>query len=177
MEEFFKQTEVAAANGIWYLALFASLTIPDICGAMATSDGMATKPRYIEWFDHYVGPAYNPHGLGRLAHFTGADCYFLRCSMLHQGSTVKPESRFDRFVFFPRGNHNNAILDSNFGAGKISLLTLDIPRFCADLVSGGRTWLAEVKDSGEFKVNFERFIQARPDIPGQPGIHMGWVIT
>jgi len=172
MEELFKQVESAATQGLWYPALLASLEIPDICGAMASPDGRATPGRYIAWFDRYVGPKYY---IPEFTVFTGRDCWNLRCSMLHQGSTVKTTSRYERLVFRPKGGHLGAFPDIEVDGTKTSLLTLEIPAFCKDIVDGGTVWLTEVKETPEFKRNFEKFMQARPN--GLPGLIGGWIIT
>lgn len=56
MEKLLKQIEWANCKGAYYLALYASLTLPDICGAMESDDGQATGNKYIAWFDKHVAP-------------------------------------------------------------------------------------------------------------------------
>ncbi len=73
-----RQIRAASAAGLYYLALFGALTLPDICGALAASDGKATKSKYITWLRSNV-----PEEAG------DADLiYGLRCSLLHQGRTL-----------------------------------------------------------------------------------------
>lgn len=58
MDVLFAQIRAALAADLYYLALYASLTLPDLCGAMESPDGLATTPRFIAWFDKYVAPKY-----------------------------------------------------------------------------------------------------------------------
>ena len=69
MRDLLDQIENALNFGLYYIALIASLSIPDICGAIESTDGKATRKKYQEWFDKYVAPKY----CGML---TGEDCYF-----------------------------------------------------------------------------------------------------
>jgi hypothetical protein len=49
VEEMIRQIRAASAAGLYYLALFGALTLPDICGALTASDGKATKSKYTAW--------------------------------------------------------------------------------------------------------------------------------
>lgn len=48
MEEMIRQIRAASVAGLYYLALFGALTLPDICGALAASDGKASKTKYTK---------------------------------------------------------------------------------------------------------------------------------
>ena len=92
MRDLLEQIREALRNPrLYYLALFASLALPDICGAINSEDGKANKWKYVKWYDQYVA---------RTCPFlTGEDCYRFRCSLLHQGSTQHPKSSYARIVF------------------------------------------------------------------------------
>jgi len=47
MRDLLNQIQSAIETKAYYLALYTSLTIPDICGAMQSDDGKATKEKYI----------------------------------------------------------------------------------------------------------------------------------
>ncbi len=51
MRDILSQIQGAVNGHAYYLALYASLTVPDICGAMESDDGQATKSKYIAWFE------------------------------------------------------------------------------------------------------------------------------
>ncbi|USS40070.1 hypothetical protein NF865_06920 [Thermococcus aggregans] len=152
MEELISQIKKALDNNLYYLALLAALTLPDICGALSSEDGKATKQRYIEWFNKYVGEKYK----GCL---TGEDCYYFRCSFVHQGTSQHPKSNYSRVIFVePTGTSNifhcNILEDA---------LNIDVRIFVMDILEGVEKWLREVKDTEVFKKNYARFMKRYPN--------------
>ncbi len=51
MEDLLKQIENSASNGNYLVALYVSLALPDICGALESDNGVATGNRYQQWFN------------------------------------------------------------------------------------------------------------------------------
>ena len=100
MRELIEQVQAALDAELYYLSLFASLAIPDICGAMSAQDGKANSRRYKHWFDQYMAHKYVVKGEPR---FTSDDCYYLRCACLHQGSTKHALSTYSEFCSHNRG--------------------------------------------------------------------------
>ena len=108
MRDYLEQTRAARLAGLFLVGLGAALAIPDMCGAMESTDGIATKQRYVDWFDQNAAPRYGGFMLGE-------DCYMLRCSMLHRGTTQHPRGNFSRFLFTEPGGittHNNILNDA-----------------------------------------------------------------
>jgi hypothetical protein len=87
MRDLFQQIDCAVGANLYYVALLAALSLPDICGAMESDDGEATGQRYIAWFNRWVAPKYTVRGAPSL---TGEVCYYYRCSALHQGRAAPP---------------------------------------------------------------------------------------
>jgi hypothetical protein len=130
--------------------------IPDICGAMESSDGRATSTRYAEWFDVNIAPNYPALPDGS-PFFSGADCYRLRCSFLHQGSTQHPKSDYSRVIFTePASNtfHMNIVNDA---------LNIDIRQFCREMADAALTWLPAAEATENFQRNFPKFMQRYPE--------------
>lgn len=96
MRNLLEQIEKALDLKLYYLALYTTLTIPDICGAMSTDKEKKVKKRYVEWFNKYVSHKYGPE-------FTAEDCYYYRCSILHQGSSEHEKSQYSRILFIEPG--------------------------------------------------------------------------
>lgn len=118
MELILKEIERALDAKLYYLALQASLTLPDICGALQSDDGVAKNYKYIAWYDTY---AKEPGDLS----ISGKDCYHFRCSYVHQALTTHEKSSYSRIIFLAptcQGItfHNNVI----DGA-----LNIDVKRF------------------------------------------------
>jgi hypothetical protein len=151
MEDLLGQIQRALQVNLYYAALFPTLALPDICGALESPDGEANKAKYIAWFDTWVAQNYP----GTL---TGDDCYYFRCSLLHQGTTHHSKSTYSRVLFLEpsvRGfAHNNILMDA---------LNLDVPTFCADMINGVKAWLPQAQRLPHFQANMSRFISRYPN--------------
>lgn len=152
MRDVLAQIRQALGANLYYLALFAALAMPDICGAIDAEDGQATGRTYAEWFDKYVAPKYR----GSL---TGEDCYQFRCSLLHQGSLRSRKGKYSRLIFVePSATtnvfHNNVLNDA---------LNIDIRIFCNDIAAGVTRWLDEVETTDRFKTNFDKCVRRYPE--------------
>src|SRR4051794_16232699 len=96
MEDLLRQIEAADHQGLTYLAVMASLTLPDIASGLESSTGTSNGRLYAEWFDQWLGPEYG-------AFMSGVDCYKYRCSMLHQGVALPHKgARLQRVVLVER---------------------------------------------------------------------------
>lgn len=95
MKHLRRSIELSLANGNAYGALAIALSVPDICGWLA-SPSVGSKARYIAWFDEYMGRNYihfvDP-SRERTVFLNGADCYALRCAFLHEGREDISEQR------------------------------------------------------------------------------------
>ena len=170
MRTLIQQAKLASESRAYYLSLFAALALPDICGAMSSADGQANRSRYIAWFDQYVAPKYTV-GPARTPSLSGADCYYYRCSVLHQGSSQHPRSAYSRILFVEPGAttnvfHNNVLNDA---------LNIDVGLFCRDVCEGAERWLADAEQTAEYQANYARSMQRHenglpPYIVGVPVI-------
>ncbi len=86
MEEMLKEIELAYASGLYRLALFSVLTLPDICGALRSSNGEADSKKYSDWYDEFVRPKYQV--------LSGKEAYQYRSSALHQGKAAPQGSQY-----------------------------------------------------------------------------------
>jgi len=126
------------------------LAIPDICGAIDSIDGRADRTKYIDWYDQYAA--------SNCPYFDGQACYFFRCSMLHQGSTINPSSNYSRILFIEPGAttnvfHCNVINDA---------LNLDVRIFCNAMLDGAELWLNNVMGTARFSANYDKFLRRYP---------------
>jgi hypothetical protein len=154
MRDFLDQVEAAVNAHLYYLALFACLALPDICAAMESVDGEATKQRYLDWFDQWL-PQYAKNPFVQL---TALDCYLFRCSLLHQGSAQHPKSTYDRILFVEPGTTTNVFhLNSLNGA-----LNIDVTNFCRDILAAARTWIKTAESTPNYQQNFPRFMTRYP---------------
>ena len=148
MNDYLNQIQTSIDSNLYYVALFASLALPDICGAIDAEDGQATAERYRAWFDKYVAPKYRSSDTQFL---TGEDCYFFRCSLLHQGSSQHPRSTYSRVLFVePTATSNvfhcNVMNDA---------LNIDVRIFCSDFISSA----APMVGRGKWHRSFQEKLQ------------------
>ena len=159
MEFFLREIEKALDGGLYYLALQASLTLPDICGALESKNGKADKAKYIAWFDR------NAKENDPIA-ISGDDCYYFRCSCVHQFSTQHSKSTYSRILFLiPNGcliAHNNIVNGA---------LNIDVIIFCQNMITAVRRWYSNIKDDPTFQRNQQVLIKTHPN--GLPGYITG----
>lgn len=151
MEDFLQQIEKALSYNLYYVALQSTLTLPDICGALQSADGIATKSKYVDWYDTYFLDKIN---------LSADDCYYFRCSGIHQGKTTHEKSRYSRILFIEPDNknhitcHNNVLNDA---------LNIDVNIFCNTMIKSVRHWLSSVQNNNNFKNNYSSFIRRYPN--------------
>jgi len=152
MRDFLAQIKKGLDENLYFLSLFSTLAIPDLCGAVGSVNGEASAKKYKAWFDKYFAPKYN----GFLG---GDDCYFFRCSLLHQGRSQHPNNTYKRVLFVePSATtnvfHNNIMNDA---------LNIDVRIFCSDMIAGAEKWLEENEETELFKKNYDKFMRRYPN--------------
>ena len=163
MNDFIDQVERSLRQGTYYLSLTGALAIPDIAGAIQSSNGEASGQKYIDWYEKWARPQFAkrmkqalPPSVGNLIQpenpLSGDACYRFRCSMLHQGTTQHPKSPFTRIIFIEPGAcdsvlHYNIINDA---------LNIDLLQFIGEMTNGAREWLANIQNDAFFIANSEK---------------------
>jgi hypothetical protein len=152
MDEMIRQIRAASAAGLYYLALFGALTLPDICGALASSDGKATGTKYKAWLrDNVPGDA------------SDADLiYGLRCSLLHQGRALPHGSAFPIACMLPSpGVPQFHRLSTETNGDRVGWLS--IPAFVDEMTQAAESWFATFGNTETVIRNFEKFARIRPE--------------
>lgn len=147
MEDLLQETEAAARNGLYMVALMSALSLPEMCGALGAADGEGKGCRYKKWFDKWAAPKF----LGLL---NGEICYAYRCGMLHQGRQMHKKLGFERVVFLEQSPRITSHLNVMDGA-----LNIDIPEFVSAIAASVREWIASVEGTEPFESNFRHFIK------------------
>ncbi len=164
MRELLDQIDEARTTRLYYLSLMATLTLPDIAGALDAEDGQASGERYKNWYDEWVKPRYPENvaaaGGGAVENpLTAADCYYFRCSLLHQGRSQHQKSQFERIIFIePR-----AVPGTIHYARMEGALCIDLPTFCSEVISGARLWLDSVEGTDLYQRNYSEFASRHPN--------------
>ena len=130
MKDFLEQIEVGLKVNLYHLSLLAALTIPDICGAIGSENGLAHPDKYKDWFNKYIGHKYR-------GFLTAEDCYLFRCSLLHQGSSQHPKSGYSR-VIFVEPSATTSVFHCNI---MNDALNIDVRILCNDIIEGAKAWL------------------------------------
>jgi hypothetical protein len=152
MRDILDQIRLSLNNNLYYCALFVALSMPDICGAMESPDGQTDNQKYIKWFDVYVGSKY-------INFLSGEDCYYFRCSLLHQARSQHPKSNYARVIFVEPSVttnifHCNILNDA---------LNLDVRIFCEDIITGVQEWLLKFEGTPIFSQNYNMFMRRYPN--------------
>lgn len=149
MQRFTDSIRKALADENWFAALFMSLALPDICGAIENPDENVGA-RYRKWFRAYLGDKYEKGVAG----FTANDCYKFRCKCLHQGLVERDNS--EKFCLSPPVPPHRFHL-INIGG----LIQVQIDILCEDICQGVDKWREEVKDNKEIQQRIAELIKLR----------------
>lgn len=159
MERFLWEIKKALDNQLYLVALQSCLTIPDICGVMESDNGNSTRDKYVNWYDQYAAAKMN-------CKLLALDCYYFRCSMLHQGTTIPNPKKndtpsFNRIVFIAPDDkhfffHNNTMNGA---------LNIDLHIFCNGMIEAAAEWLRDMekKQTPNYKKNTVKLIRYYPE--------------
>lgn len=161
MDAILIQIERGLDRGFHYLAVTSALTLPDICGALESADGIAHKERYKTWVEMWLLPKY--------PQMTSEDLYRLRSGAIHQGRFGPGGMQYDRVIFtLAGGSHGN--ISRNNGGTIDSALQLSARTFCLDMTDAVRRWYAAKEHEPQVKKNIDHVLRVRPD-----GLAPHWV--
>lgn len=150
METILSEIELALEARLYYLAIAMTLTVPDICAALEASNGQTNGLKFKAW--------YNANLAHKYPKMTDADCWSLRCGVVHQGRCGHPNMQYGRIIFtVPNAQnnvfHNNILNDA---------LNLDTVIFCRDVLTSARSWFEQRANDPEVRANLPNLVQFRP---------------
>lgn len=147
--------------GLRFAGILAALTVPDICGALEAPEDRVGE-RYARWYDSNAG--------GLCKFLNGAQCYRLRCGMVHQGRARDKALGYDRVAFTWNGNHCNVIKIGDF-----RYLNLGVTEFVKGLTGAARAWLVAKSSDPIVVANLDLMLQTRAALP-HPIVNIGHMI-
>lgn len=158
MKRLLKEIEQALNSGLYLLALQSCATLPDICGALMSKDGVASPGAYKTWYDQY-GQKFLKCSL------PAEDCYLFRNSILHQAKTVPSPRKsqtatYSRIIFTLPETNNNVLHNNIINGG----LNLDLIFFCKGMITATEKWIEDMektKDTNYIK-NITNFVDYYP---------------
>jgi len=148
----------------WYAALFMTLVVPDICGALQHPNEKSGV-RYVNWYNKYMLPKYSSAmGPRQEVHvfLSGDDCYALRCSLLHEGTGdigKQTISKILESVHFNQPSDEGGVLHCN---QHNNVLQLQVDIFCNDFVSAARQWLLDVQGDAGVEARMQLLSKIHP---------------
>jgi hypothetical protein len=158
MRTLISQTRKALESELYYVALLSSLAVPDIAGALESTNGQASGKRYAAWYESWVRPRLK-ESRGRENPLSGSACYGFRCAMLHQGRSQRNNDQYRHIMFVEPGHPNYGIHYCLMG-GNALLIQLD--EFVQEVLRGCELWLENVEGSEPFESNYAGFARHHP---------------
>lgn len=128
MERFTNAIRKAMQNENWFAGLFLALCLPDICGSLEVPDKQVGE-RYKRWFNDNLAQKYS-------SMFSADDCYYFRCSCLHQGIDKHDRIAHEKIHFIPPPPNNNIIHLNKLN----NILQMQIDIFCDDMAKAVDDW-------------------------------------
>ncbi len=119
-------------------ALHLLCAVPDVCGALQSTDGTASGASYREWCQAH---------LATVREMGPADWWKMRCAVLHQGSSLptdprSPRSQYDSMSFV-------TLTDTRVSAHQLrdgGNITLDIAALADEVTAGIRHWFTWLRE-------------------------------
>ena len=71
MEDMIAAIKKSLEDQNYYSALFLTLVLPSICGALESANGQDSGEKYKDWYDRYITDS----------NLDGEECFRLRCSL------------------------------------------------------------------------------------------------
>lgn len=148
------QTRKALDANLYYLSLIGALTIPDIAGALGSDGGKATGKLYAGWYEDWVRPRLL-ESRGRINPLSGTDCYAFRCSLLHQGRSLKYNSPKKMHIMFIEPPYPNYQI--HYCMVRNEAMQIQLDAFVEEVLTGCELWLNFVKETDPFEKNYQKF--------------------
>lgn len=144
MEQLIEELKSLMTTNLYASTVNIAIIIPDVCGALESQDGEASKIKYIDWIEKYVIYKYN--------FVTGLDFYKLRCASLHQGKFKHDNPNFKK-IFFQLSGYpfHGCLIGGEFN--------LNLQLFCRDIIEGYDKWLGENKTNPNYIKNIASSLQ------------------
>ncbi len=165
MRELLNQIQKGLKQNLYFLSLFTTLTIPDICSAMESEDGLTTSDRYKKWFNAYMVKR-EPQKYGDDKNLTATACWNFRCAILHQGRSKHKNLSYKRILFIePPNLHGIGSIQACIcGADtEENALLINVEKFCGDIIQSANEWLRNNEKSDIYKKNYQYLIKRYPN--------------
>lgn len=164
LSEFVSQIRIAKDSNLFYLSLYASITIPDICASLEYENNTTNRKRYIHWYQKYVEPNYPILSASR--------AYAYRCSLLHQGQTRPSEQSvnnlpvgeiYDRVIFLEPSRSGISLNVRDVVANGQHAVIVDVNHLIDAIMFGVERFMKEKEQDVIVQNNLKSLIQRYPN--------------
>jgi hypothetical protein len=152
--------ERAIEAHLYYPALLAALTLPEICTALTLDRSVFVKDKhYIAFVDKYAD------GLG----LTGAQCYQLRGGVVHRANLAGHPFFDSSHVIFTLPETKNrsgtriGIHALTLQSGESRAATFDLTKFCEVMIAAVRKWYEDHQNDAKVAANMGALIRYCPN--------------
>lgn len=155
LERVLQDIKGAIAAKLYYPALLVSLTVPEICAALALDRNVFVKEKhYVAFVDQYATPE-----LG----LSGIDCYRLRGGVVHRAD-FRGHPFFDatHVIFTTPGSGTSMHAFSLINGDKTAAM-FDLVTFCNAMDLAARRWSEDHKTDPKVAENLKNLISPRPN--------------
>ena len=128
--------------GLYHLAFYVALTLPDIAGAIDDGTKAKNGDRYKKWFDSYAAEYFSWNWQPESWTLTGDECWRLRCGILHQGTT-----EYALYALLS----DEPVVSTGIYPRQDEPSILDVDQFCRHMVRAFYDWIEEKESSFEFE--------------------------
>jgi len=156
---------------LYYPALLAALTIPEICTTLALDRNVFVKEKhYVTFVDKYAV------GLG----LSGTECYRLRGGVVHRANMAGHPLFSSSHVIFTlpetkAGQARLAVHAVTLASGGSKAATFDLITFCSAMIAAARKWYEEHHSDPKVLANMTALIRYCPK--GLPPFFVGQPIV
>lgn len=164
MDNLLLEIEKALQNQEYFIALFCTLTLPDICAALESEKGETSGDLYRAWYKNNMIDKKT---------LNAEQCYNFRCKLLHQGVSSYQSSRkqkhssdpkpLEQRIIFVYPNNQLTVDNCRFMLGGKEAISVDLINFCNNMIKSVRVWKARMKNDPIFIKNSENLITIHPE--------------
>ena len=150
MEYLINDIEKALDNGLYFIALQSTLTLPDICASLEDKKYPTLRERYSTWFDNNVTTKESIDGL---------QAWNFRCKMSHQGIAAYSNDIKNKRIVFAYPTDGNVVTNTFMKCGDIEIIGINLIQFCKDIIASVRVWQEQAKETQYYQEHYNDLIK------------------
>ncbi|RWQ16106.1 hypothetical protein [Mesorhizobium sp.] len=168
LERVLQDIKGAITAKLYYPALLVTLTVPEICAALALDRGAFVREKnYVAFVDQYT----TPPELG----LSGMDCFRLRGGVVHRADFRGHPHFGATHVIFTTPESERTLHGFSILAGEKTAAMFDLRLFCGAMDLAARRWAEDHKNDPKVAENLKNLISSRPS--GVPPFTEGFMVV